>query len=139
MEFRKTTLLSVYTGEDVMCNDIPLYKSIVAEARRLGLAGATVFKGIEGYAAKVRGIGRAINTFISGNANLPIIINIVDERKNIEKILPFLEVHADHALVMVEDVTILMTDYTRKREAERLLKQQHEHCGPRQQQSQQQQ
>lgn len=139
MEFRNTTLLSIFTGEDVMCNDVPLYKSIVAEARRLGLAGATVFKGIEGYAAKTRGIGRAISTFISGNANLPIIINIVDEKQNIEKILPFLEVHADHALVMVEDVNILMTNYTRRREAERLMKQQHENCGPRRQQNQQQQ
>lgn len=52
IEYRKITFLKVYTGEDVMYDDIPLYKAILREARRLGLAGATVTKGIEGFASK---------------------------------------------------------------------------------------
>lgn len=115
LEFRKTTFLKVYTGEDVMLNDIPLYKAIIREARRLGLAGGTVTKGIEGYATNLRGIGRAVNTFISGNSNLPIIVEIVDKKANIDKILPFLEKHAVHALVLVEESTFLVTDDMRRR------------------------
>lgn len=113
-EFKKTTFLKVYTGEDVLYNDVPLYKAILREARNLGLAGGTVVKGIEGYAANLRGVGRAVNTFISGNANYPVIVEIVDERKNIEKILPFLEKNATHALVLVEEATYMVTDYMRK-------------------------
>ena len=41
IEYRKITFLKVYTGEDVMYNDIPLYKAILREARRLQLAGPT--------------------------------------------------------------------------------------------------
>lgn len=57
LEFNKTSYLKIYTGEDILFEDIPLYKAILREARSLGLAGGTVIKGIEGYASKVRGVG----------------------------------------------------------------------------------
>ena len=119
LEFKKITFLKVYTGEDVMLDDKPLYKAIIEEARRLKLAGGTVMKGIEGYATKLRGVGRAINYFVSGNANYPIVIEIVDERGNLEKLLPFLEKNVTDGLVLLEDSQYLVTDYTRKREAEK--------------------
>ena len=80
LEFNKTSYLKIYTGEDVLFEDIPLYKAILREARSLGLAGGTVIKGIEGYATKVRGVGRAVSTFISGNANFPVIVELVDKK-----------------------------------------------------------
>lgn len=118
-EFRKITFLKVYTGEDIMCGEEPLYKAIIAKARELKLAGGTVTKGIEGYATKLRGVNRVISSFVSGNCNLPVMVEIVDSRKNIEKILPFLEEHADHALVLVEESNCLVTDYLRERIKER--------------------
>ena len=42
LEFEKITFLKIYTGEDVMLDDQPLYKAIIEEARRLQLAGGTV-------------------------------------------------------------------------------------------------
>ncbi|MBQ8417579.1 MAG: DUF190 domain-containing protein [Phascolarctobacterium sp.] len=128
LEFKKITFLKIYTGEDVMLDDRPLYKAVIEEARRLGLAGGTVLKGIEGYATKLRGVGRAINYFVSGNANYPIIVEIVDNRENIDKILPWLEKNVHNGLVLLEESEYLVTDYTRKREAERaaFLAQQHE-------------
>lgn len=118
-EFRKITFLKIYTGEDIMLGDEPLYKAIIAKARELGLAGGTVMKAIEGYASKLRGVNRVISSFVSGNANLPVVIEIVDSKENITKILPFLEEHANHALVLVEESNYLLTDYIRQRIAER--------------------
>jgi PII-like signaling protein len=128
VEFEKITFLKIYTGEDVMLDDQPLYKAIINEARRLQLAGGTVIKGIEGYATKLRGVGRAINYFVSGNANYPIIIEIVDTREKLETILPYLEKNVTNGLVILEESEYLVTDYTRKRKAERetLLAQQNE-------------
>lgn len=123
-EFRKITFLKIYTGEDVMLGDEPLYKAIISKARELGLAGGTVLKGIEGYASKLRGVNRVISSFVSGNANLPVIIEIVDSKENITKILPFLEEHATHALVLVEESNYLVTDYIRKKIAKRYGKEQ---------------
>lgn len=122
-EFRKITFLKVYTGEDIMLGDEPLYKAIINKARELELAGGTVLKGIEGYASKLRGVNRVISSFVSGNANLPVMIEIVDSRENIEKILPFLKENATHALVLVEESNYLVTDYIRQRIAERNKKQ----------------
>ncbi len=117
LEFRKATFLKVYTGEDVMLGDIPLYKAIIHEARKLKLAGGTITKGIGGYASSnVRGVNRALSSFVSGNANYPVIVEIVDAKENIDKILPFLEKYATHALVLVEESTFLVTDYIRRRE-----------------------
>lgn len=128
LEFEKITFLKIYTGEDVMLDDKPLYKAIIDEARRFQLAGGTVIKGIEGYATKLRGVGRAINYFVSGNANYPIIIEIVDTREKLETILPYLEKNVTNGLVILEESEYLVTDYTRKRKAERetLLAQQNE-------------
>ena len=128
VEFEKITFLKIYTGEDVMLDDQPLYKAIINEARRLQLAGGTVIKGIEGYATKLRGVGRAINYFVSGNANYPIIIEIVDTREKLETILPYLEKNVTNGLVILEESEYLVTDYTRKRKAEReaILAQQQE-------------
>lgn len=123
-EFRKITFLKIYTGEDVMLGDEPLYKAVIAKARELGLAGGTVMKGIEGYASKLRGVNRVISSFVSGNANLPVIIEIVDSKENIAKILPFLEKHASHALVLVEESNFLLTNYLRRKIAERQDKEQ---------------
>ena len=114
LEFNKTTYLKIYTGEDVLFEDIPLYKAILREARSLGLAGGTVIKGIEGYATKVRGVGRAVSTFISGNANFPVIVELVDEKENLEKILPFLEKKAPHELVIMAEADYMVTDFKRK-------------------------
>ena len=119
VEFEKITFLKIYTGEDVMLDDQPLYKAIINEARRLQLAGGTVIKGIEGYATKLRGVGRAINYFVSGNANYPIIIEIVDTREKLETILPYLEKNVTNGLVILEESEYLVTDYTRKRKEER--------------------
>ena len=49
-EFKKCWMLKIYTGEDVIVGNDPLYRTILEEARRLKIAGATVIKGIEGYA-----------------------------------------------------------------------------------------
>ena len=47
-EFKKCWMLKIYTGEDVIVGNDPLYRTILEEARRLKIAGATVIKGIEG-------------------------------------------------------------------------------------------
>lgn len=120
-ELRKITFLKVYTAEDVIVDDKPLYKSIIEEARRLKLAGGTVITCSEGYASEKRGIDRKPGTFFSGVPNAPIIVEIVDSRENIEKILPYLEKNAKRSLVLVEDTEYLLTDYIKERMAKQEL------------------
>lgn len=118
-EFRKCWMLKIYTGEDVVVGDEPLYRTILDEARKLKIAGATVIKGIEGYATEVRGIDRRPVSLFTGVSNLPVLVTIVDTRENLEKLIPFLEKKAEHALVLFEESTVLVTEYMRQQLAKK--------------------
>ncbi len=122
MEFKKVTFLKVYTGEDVILDDQPLFKAIIKEAMNLKIAGATVSRGIGGYASEKRGIDKKIGSFFTGLPNMPVTVEIVDTRENIEKILPWIEKNATKALVIVEDSNCLITDYMREEEAKKAKK-----------------
>jgi hypothetical protein len=79
----KTGILKIYMGENDKVNGRPLYEAIVFEARKAGIAGATVIKGIMSY-----GASHSIHTMkiFALSDKLPIIIEIVD---NIEKLDEF--------------------------------------------------
>lgn len=119
VEFRKCWILKIYTGEDVIVGDEPLYRTILNEARKLKIAGATVTRGIEGYATEVRGIDRRPVSLFTGVSNLPVIITIVDEKSKLELLFPFLNEKANHALVLLEESQVLMTEYMQKVIAEK--------------------
>jgi PII-like signaling protein len=74
-------LLRIFVGESDKIGHLPLYESIVREARNAGLAGATVLKGVLGYGASAH-----IRTtkILDLSADLSLVIEIVDERDKIE-------------------------------------------------------
>jgi PII-like signaling protein len=77
-------LLRIFVGESDQSQGKPLYEAIVLKARELGLAGATVWRGIEGYGARSR-----IHTskILRLSENLPILIEIVDTEEKIRDAL----------------------------------------------------
>lgn len=81
-------LLRIFIGESDRCEGRPLYEVIVRKARELGLAGATVWRGIEGYGAASR-----IHTakILRLSEDLPILIEIVDTEEKIRPALPALD------------------------------------------------
>jgi len=81
------TLLRIFFGESDKFNRKPLYEAIVIKARELGLAGATVSRGIMGFGADSR-MHSAKILRLSGD--LPVLVEIVDSEENIQKLLLFL-------------------------------------------------
>jgi len=79
-------LLRIFIGESDKLGTIPFYEKILIEARKQGLAGGTVIRGIMGYGANSK-IHRA--KFLEISSDLPLIIEIVDRE---EKILKFVEI-----------------------------------------------
>jgi PII-like signaling protein len=96
--------LSIFIGENDQHEHKPLYTEIVHRAHRAGLAGATVFRGFEGY-----GASNAIHTtrILSLSADLPIVITIVDTSEVIEGFLPQLDELITEGLVVREKVDIV--------------------------------
>ena len=81
-------LLRIFVGETDRHHSVNVYEKIVTEARKAGLAGATVFKGIMGFGGTSR-----IHTskILRLSEDLPLIIEIVDEYSKIEKFLPIVD------------------------------------------------
>jgi PII-like signaling protein len=96
-------LLRIFIGEDDRHEGLPLYEWIVREARRHGLAGATVLRGLEGFGAHSR-----LHTakVLRLSSDLPIVIEIVDTREKIEALLPAIDSAIGEGLATLERVEI---------------------------------
>jgi len=97
--------LRVYIGESDSWHGRPLFQAIVEMARREGLAGATVVRGIEGFGAHSRIHTARVLRLSEG---LPIVVDIVDSAERIERILPILDDMVSEGLVTISDVTVVM-------------------------------
>lgn len=97
--------LTIYVGEDDHWHHKPLYTEIVHRAHAFGLAGASVFRGLEGYGASSR-----IHTarILSLSEDLPLAVVIVDRE---ERIREFLAARLDelqiNGLITLEDVEVV--------------------------------
>ena len=98
------TRLTVLVKESEQWHHRPLYTEIVHRAHAAGLAGASVFHGIEGY-----GRSSHIHTtrILSLAEDLPCSIVIVDTDERIRAFLPELAELVPDGLVMVDPVEVL--------------------------------
>lgn len=106
-------LLRVFIGESDRLEDKPLYEAIVQKVRALGLAGATVLRGSEGFGAHsvVHKSG-----LLEMSTDLPIVIEVVDTAEKIQLFLPHLDNMVQEGMVTMEYVQILM--YRQGRESQ---------------------
>lgn len=110
-------LLRIFIGEMDKVGHQPLYEAIVFAARKQGMAGATVIKGIMSYGASTR-----VHTakLIDISEDLPIIVEIVDEEEKINAFVPLVSQLLEQAgcggLVTIEKAFVL---YYKHRKAEK--------------------
>ena len=73
-------LLRIFVGESDKSGHTPLYEAIVFEAKKQGLSGATVTRGIMGFGANSK-----IHTakLLELSSDLPMIVEIVDTEERI--------------------------------------------------------
>lgn len=97
-------LLRIFVGEDDKYDGMPLYEAVVLEARRQGLAGATVLRGVLGFGAHSR-----LHTakILRLSEDLPMLIEIVDAPAKIEAFIPKLDGMIREGLVTVEKVRVI--------------------------------
>jgi PII-like signaling protein len=96
--------LTIYIGESDRHGHTPLATEIVQRAHAAGVAGASVFRGVEGY-----GASNHIHTtrILSLSDDLPMAIVIVDRPDAIAAFLPQLDEIITEGLVVVEDVEVV--------------------------------
>jgi len=97
-------LMRIFIGESDKYAGKPLYEWLVLQARDQGLAGATVLRGIMGFGANTR----VIQTFKIErlSEDLPIVVEIVDTKENLEKFLELIDPHIKAGMVTLEKAEI---------------------------------
>jgi PII-like signaling protein len=96
-------LLRIYAGERTPGRDHPLYQEVVHRAREAGLAGATVLRGPLGY-----GRARAVqdDALVDTGADLPTIVEIVDEEPRLRAFVADYPELANAGLITLERVEV---------------------------------
>ena len=96
--------LTIFVGESDRHGHTPLATEIVQRAHTAGLAGASVFRGVEGY-----GASNHIHTtrILSLSDDLPMAVVVVDADERIRAFLEDLEELITEGLVIVDDVEVV--------------------------------
>ena len=95
--------LTIFVGESHLWHHRPLYTEIIHRAHRAGLAGASAFRGIEGFGASSR---IHTNRLFSLGQQVPVAIVIVDEEAKIKAFLPELDEIVQQGLVILDEVEV---------------------------------
>jgi PII-like signaling protein len=97
-------LLRIFIGESDRWHGKPLYEAIVERARKEGLAGATVIRGLEGFGAHSR---LHTSRILRLSEDLPVVIEIVDSEEQIGRVLPALDEMVSEGMVTLETVRVI--------------------------------
>jgi PII-like signaling protein len=104
----KAKLLRIFSGDSDRVYGKCLYEAIVEEARKAGMAGATVYRGIESF-----GASHSIHTLkiFALSGDLPVVIDIIDSEENIEKFIPLvnelMDLSGKGGLIITEEVNVV--------------------------------
>lgn len=88
-------------------NRTPLYEAIFFEAKRLGIAGATVTSSMIGYGPE--NLIRGKTSLMPANDN-PMRVEMIDDPEKLDLILPFLEKHLLKGIATRDQMDILVPD-----------------------------
>jgi PII-like signaling protein len=95
-------LLRIFVGEGDTWHGRPLYAAIVQMLRHEGVAGASVFRGIEGFGGSLHEIHVA--KIFQFRGDLPILIEVVDTEEKIAAVIPRIDEMVGEGTMTLERV-----------------------------------
>ena len=99
----KAKMLRIHFGEDDKWHGRPLFEAIVMKCRVLDIAGASVFRGIEGYGAS----SLIHKKHLLRSSDRPIMVSVIDTEQNVNKLLPALDEMVDEGLIVMSEVEVI--------------------------------
>jgi PII-like signaling protein len=99
----KAKMLRIHFGEQDKWQNKPLYEAIVMKCRELDIAGATVFRGIEGYGASTLIHKR----HLLHSSDYPIMVSVIDTEEKIRALIPALDEMVDEGLIAMSNVEVI--------------------------------
>jgi len=97
-------LMRVFLGEADRWHEERLYDAIIKRLRMMEIAGATVYRGIDGYGAK----GHAHKqSFLHLSRDLPVMISVIDTPEKIAQATAAVEEMLEDGLIVLSDVEMV--------------------------------
>jgi PII-like signaling protein len=97
-------LLRIFLGEADRWHDEHLYDAIVKQLRMMGIAGATVYRGILGYGVKGH---QHKASFFHPTRDLPIMVSVIDSEEKIAAAAEAVEEMIEDGLIVISDAEIV--------------------------------
>ncbi len=104
----QSRMIRIHFGENDRWRGNPLHEAILEEARGHDMAGATVYRGIEGFGASTRIHKKHLFT----SSDLPIMVAIIDTAEKIAGFLPVLKDMVSEGLIAISDVEVIRYTHT---------------------------
>ncbi len=100
----KARMVRVHCSQKDQWKGKPLYEAIVSLCMDLGLAGATVYEGLEGF-----GVSAHIHhaSLWPGSNDPPIVVSIIDREEQVARLLPCLDEMISEGVVAISDVEVV--------------------------------
>ena len=105
---KDSKLLRIFIGEMDKLHGRPLYEELVYAAKKEGIAGATVLRGILSFGASSR-----IHTakMLDLSSDLPIVVEIVDQQEKIDRFIELADKMIEEAhcgaLITIEKAEVI--------------------------------
>jgi len=105
----ENVLMRIFIGEGDKFDGRPLHEALVSLFKQEGFHGATVLRGVAGFGAhSVYHTDRILRL----SRDLPIIVEVVDTRENVDRVMPRLDEMIVGGMITLEKVKVMR--YTHK-------------------------
>ncbi len=95
------SLLRLHLSEGDRFEGRPLHEAILDKCMELGVTGATVFRGLEGY-----GETAEIHRHHLMRRDQPILVMVIDQREVLDRLIPVVENMMDTGLIAISEVSV---------------------------------
>ncbi len=100
----KKKILRIYIDNQDKYNGKPLWEEILKKVKELGMAGATVFKGVAGIGAHTE--LRSFNVFTISQ-ELPVIIEVIDSEDKVVDFIDKIDFMIEEGLATICDTQVI--------------------------------
>lgn len=100
----KAKMLRIHFSQKDQWDGKPLHEALLKVCLELGIAGATVYRGVEGF-----GLSAHIHhsSLWPAANDPPIMVSIVDREEQIARLLPHLDAMVAEGVVVLSDVEVV--------------------------------
>ena len=109
----QAVMLNIHFGENDRWQGKPLHAAIVAKCEELGLTGAIVYRGIEGYGTSTR--VRRAGSLWKFSRDAPVMVSVVDSEEQIGRLIPHLDAMVGEGVIAATPVRVMRYSRTEEK------------------------